>query len=191
MKIPQLLVVIALSTTVGCQTGGKKVSEDGGDQLASYAELVYRNYRDAHADAMKLQTAIDGFLAKPNAETLRAAKAAWLHSRDSYGQTEAFRFYEGPIDFANPDTGEEGPEGLINAWPLNEAYIDYVDGNAKAGIVNMPSIDITAELLIKKNAADDEANVTTGYHAIEFLLWGAGSRHRWSGRSARRRLCQG
>ena len=64
--------------------------------------------------------------ADPTDETLAAAKEAWLAARDDYGLTEAFRFYGGPID-----NEENGPEGLINAWPLDEAYIDYVDGDAR------------------------------------------------------------
>ncbi|MCD6034899.1 MAG: putative iron-regulated protein [Rickettsiales bacterium] len=141
--------------------------------LSSYVELVYRNYKDAYDDAVALDKAIDKFLAQPTDLTLKAAKEAWLKARESYGQTEAFRFYEGPIDFVNQAQGTEGPEGFLNAWPLNEAYIDYVQGNLKAGIINeVPPKPITKKRLIERNQAEDEADVATGYHAIEFLLWG-------------------
>ena len=80
------------------------------------------------ADAVTMQRAITAFLISPNAETHQAAKSAWTEARQSYLQTEAFRFYEGPIDFIDPETGEEGPEGRINAWPMNEAFIEYVQG---------------------------------------------------------------
>ena len=139
--------------------------------ISSYAELVHTNYDAAYNDALKLQTVIDALLAEPNDDTLSAAKQAWLVSRDSYGLTEAFRFYEGPIDFADEE-GNEGPEGRLNAWPMDEAYIDYVKGNDKSGLVNNPGVAITKEALTDKNQADDEAEVSTGYHAIEFLLWG-------------------
>jgi len=139
---------------------------------AEYAALVYVTYWEAYRDAQTLQKAVDAFLAAPSAETMEAAKAAWLKSRDSYGQSEAFRFYEGPIDFVDEKTGEEGPEGRLNAWPLNEAYIDYVQGNPKAGIIQDTRLPITRETLMKKNQGEDEADITTGYHAIEFLLWG-------------------
>ncbi|MDX1446975.1 imelysin family protein, partial [Lishizhenia sp.] len=79
---------------------------------------------------------------------------------------EVFRFQEGPIDDAN------GPEGFLNAWPLDEAYIDYVEGNETAGIINDPSINITPELLENSNENGGEKNISVGYHAIEFLLWG-------------------
>lgn len=139
--------------------------------VESYAVMVHRDYTNAYKDGVALQAAIDAFLAAPSEVTLTAAKKAWLISRNSYGQTEAFRFYEGPIDFADAD-GNEGPESRLNAWPLDEAYIDYVQGNPDAGIVNNAGIEITKDALTSKNQADDEADVATGYHAIEFLLWG-------------------
>lgn len=139
--------------------------------VQKYTVLVHEAYREAHEDALNLQKEIDAFLVQPNEARLQRAKQAWLVSRESYGRTEAFRFYEGPIDFVD-ENGEEGPEGRLNAWPLDEAYIDYVQGNPKAGIINNPSVEISASALKDKNQADDEAEVSTGYHAIEFLLWG-------------------
>ena len=98
-----------------------------------------------------------------------AAKEAWLAARDDYGLTEAFRFYGGPID-----NEENGPEGLINAWPMDEAYVDYVEGDPTPAIVNDPHTypTIDAELLTSLNEQGGETNISTGWHAIEFLLWG-------------------
>ncbi len=137
-----------------------------------YAGLVYVTYWDALLEAKRLQKAVELFLDKPSAILLEAARDSWRRARDPYGLTEAFRFYEGPIDAPAGADGQEGPEARLNAWPLNEAYIDYVAGNPKAGIVQDASIPITREVLVKKNQADDETEVSTGYHAIEFLLWG-------------------
>jgi putative iron-regulated protein len=88
--------------------------------------------------------------------------------------TEGARFYDGPIDVDPPNY-----EGLINSWPLDEAFIDYAskDGvvNEDVGIVNMPEVlpEITAEGLDSLNGSDGEPeNVSAGYHAVEFLLWG-------------------
>ncbi len=174
------ILTLAVGVSLGVSSG-MAYAEDKHDHvhddvtvesvISSYAELVHTNYDAAYNDALKLQKAIDAFLAEPNDDTLNAAKQAWLVSRNSYGLTEAFRFYEGPIDFADEE-GNEGPEGRLNAWPLDEAYIDYVKGNDKAGLVNNPDIAITKEALTDKNQANDEAEVSTGYHAIEFLLWG-------------------
>ena len=166
-----LISCIALLLLLGCETAKPTTPADRGEAdrtavVADYADLVHRSYVDAYEASLKLQKAIDAFLAKPDAKTHQAAKEAWLASRDPYSLTEAFRYYEGPID------AEGGPEGQLNAWPLNEAYIDYVAGNDKAGIINNPTIALDRATLASRNATEDEAYVTTGYHAIEFLLWG-------------------
>ena len=140
-----------------------------GAVVANYANGVHSLYADSLASAQLMDTAIDAFLADPDPATLAAAKRAWLRARDDYGPTEAFRFYGGPID-----NETDGPEGLINAWPMDEAYVDYVEGNPTAGIINMPDEYpvIDAALIISLNEEGGEANVSTGWHAIEFLLWG-------------------
>lgn len=137
--------------------------------LQNYSQLVYESYLEAHATAAKLQLAVDQLVANPSVPSLEKAKRAWLESRVVYGQTEVFRFYEGPIDNAT-----SGVEGLINAWPLDEAYIDAVVGQENAGIINDPARYpvISEELLISLNENGSETNVATGFHAIEFLLWG-------------------
>lgn len=137
--------------------------------VANYANGVHASYMRSLTSAQAMDRAIDVFLAEPTPATLEAAKRAWLAARDDYGPTEAFRFYEGPID-----NEADGPEGLINAWPMDESYVDYVEGNPAAGIINMPEEypTIDAELIVSLNEEGGEENVSTGWHAIEFLLWG-------------------
>ena len=144
-------------------------------QIATYSELVFRNYQDAYNAARNLQNAVDEFVSNvgdDSDEELQSVRQAWLDSRMSYGESEAFRFYEGPIDFGKRPDGSVGPETMLNGWPVNESYIDYVEGQPSAGIINDGSIPITRETLVERNARDDEADITTGFHAIEFLLWG-------------------
>jgi putative iron-regulated protein len=139
------------------------------DVAAQYGALVVANYDEAVTRATALRDAVDAFVAAPSQQTLDAARAAWIAARPSYSMSEAFRFYGGPID--DEDTG---PEGRINAWPLDESYVDYVDGNPTAGIINdaarFPTLD--AATIAEQNEKDGEKNISTGYHAIEFLLWG-------------------
>lgn len=139
------------------------------DIIKSYADIAYENYKQAYDDAVVLKTTIDAFVAAPTEDNFTAAKDKWKAARESYGTTEAFRFANGPIDI-----DEEAPEGLINAWPLDENYIDYVSGNANAGIINNAATypTISKEVLIDLNEAENEKTISTGYHAIEFLLWG-------------------
>ncbi|MDQ8034244.1 MAG: imelysin family protein [Bordetella sp.] len=153
--------------------------------VKTYSDLAHAGYKDALTGAEKLQKAIDALIAKPSAETLKAAREAWLAARVPYQQTEAFRF-------GNPIVDDW--EGRVNAWPLDEGLIDYVDAsygtendenafytvnviaNSKISVggKTIDASKITPELLseVLHEADGNEANVATGYHAIEFLLWG-------------------
>jgi len=160
--------------------------------LGAYSNLALANYTDALNDAKALQAKINEFAKNPTSISLFETRKAWLISRESYGQTEAFRLSNGPID------AEEGwvadaygaLEGQLNAWPLDENMIDYtIDANgAKTSgniidtvgsfnpggedskAVNVSTITVAALTDLNENGG--EANVSTGYHAIEFLLWG-------------------
>lgn len=134
-----------------------------------YVEMALIAYSEALNGAEGLKIACDNFVTTPTDVNFQEAKNAWLAARELYGQTEIFRFVEGPIDNAS-----NGPEGLINAWPLDEAYIDYVIGSPNSGIINnvaqYPTINFST--LIEANENGGEENISVGYHAIEFLLWG-------------------
>ena len=136
------------------------------DVARHYATVVEASYADTLTSARLLRDAIHAFVATPSEATLASARQAWLAAREPYGQTEAFRFYSGPIDDA------KGPEGRINAWPLDEAYIDSVKGKANSGIINNRKIVLSKDKLAALNERGGEENISTGYHAIEFLLWG-------------------
>ena len=144
---------------------------DSNKLAESYANLVSNYYEETAKKTNSMFLAINDFLNDPNEFSLENAKNKWINAREIYGITEAFRFYGGPIDGTN-EYGEEGPEGLINSWPLNEAYIDYVEGNPEAGIINNLLYQINKNTIIAGNQSDDDADVSTGWHAIEFLLWG-------------------
>ena len=131
-----------------------------------YATLVHAVYQDNLTLVTQLQTAVDAFLAAPSATTQAAAKKAWLAAREVYGQTEAFRFYGGPID------NDKGPEGRMNAWPMDESFVDSVKGKPNSGLVNNKKFVINRKNLIAQNERGGEENIATGWHAIEFFLWG-------------------
>ncbi|MEM0990995.1 MAG: imelysin family protein [Pseudomonadota bacterium] len=158
---------------------------DKADVVANYADIAQAKYEDSLITAQRLQTAVNALIASPSAEALEAAKIAWLASRVPYQQTEVYRF-------GNPIVDDW--EGKVNAWPLDEGLIDYVDAsyggptdenplaalnvvaNAKFSIAgtDVDATEITPALLeeVLHEADGVEANVATGYHAVEFLLWG-------------------
>lgn len=153
--------------------------------LDNYANIAAAKYEDSLITAQRLQSAVDALTADPSAEALQATKNAWLAARVPYQQTEVYRFGNAIVD---------DWEGKVNAWPLDEGLIDYVDTSyggpsdenefAALNVVSSPmftlsgaEIDassITPALLAETlHEADGiESNVATGYHAIEFLLWG-------------------
>jgi putative iron-regulated protein len=167
------LSTLALATLLSFASGAQAAAEAGHDVgpalapvLTHYAALVHANYEDTLQAAQAMKRAIDAFLANPSADTQHAAQKAWRAAREFYGQTEAFRFYGGPID------DEDGPEGRLNAWPMDESYVDKVEGADNAGLINDRSFAITPESISEQNERGGEENIATGWHAIEFLLWG-------------------
>lgn len=174
----------AAATESAAPATAAKVDEAAAKAVVNhYADLALAVFSDAASTGKALQTAVDALLADPSEATLKAAREAWLAARVPYMQTEVFRF-------GNPVVDEW--EGQLNAWPLDEGLIDYVAedyqhalGNpgAQANIIANTEIqvgedkidvsEITGELLASLNElGGSEANVATGYHAIEFLLWG-------------------
>lgn len=220
------MAVLVAATAASAQPTRSQVVE-------RYADLLLANYDQVLDEAGDLRIALDSFTANPTAEGLEAAKQAWLAARPAYLQTEMARFYDGPIDNA-----ETGPEGFINAWPLDEGYIDYVglarscagdcnssgdvtieelilavnialgsgssgdcspvdtsaDGevsideliaavngalsgcpaSSDGGIINAVDLYpvITTDVLVELNEGESETTISSGWHAIEFLLWG-------------------
>ncbi|SPH19627.1 Iron-regulated protein A [Ascidiaceihabitans donghaensis] len=177
---------VYLSTSVLCLAlATPAFATDKTEVLQTYADIAAAKYADSLMTAQTLQDAVNALVANPSAEALQAAKSAWLSARVPYQQTEVYRF-------GNPIVDDW--EGKVNAWPLDEGLIDYVDASyggpsdenelAALNVVANPKFslsgktidasDITPALLAETlHEADGiEANVATGYHAIEFMLWG-------------------
>ncbi|WP_289035042.1 imelysin family protein [uncultured Roseibium sp.] len=155
------------------------------DVLGTYGDVAEATFTDSLVTAKELKTAIDALIANPSDETLAAARTAWIAARNPYQQTEAYRFGNAIVD---------DWEGKVNAWPLDEGLIDYVDASygeeseenafyaanvianssLKVGGETIDATEITPVFLAEQlqEAGEVESNVATGYHAIEFLLWG-------------------
>ncbi len=160
-------------------------AQTAADVLETYADIAEAKYADSLRTAEALKDAVTALTETPSAATMTAARQAWLEARVPYQQTEVFRF-------GNPIVDDW--EGQVNAWPLDEGLIDYVDSTyggptdanqlAALNVIANPTFtlsgteidatEITPDLLREAlHEADGiEANVATGYHSIEFLLWG-------------------
>ena len=195
-KVVVSLSVVTAIVLTGCtstQSGSeKKEVVKTNSVLEAYSNIALANYSDSLKDAQALKVSIDTFAKNPTAENLKNAKIAWLVSRESYGQTEIFRLANGPVDAEKGWVSETygAKEGQINAWPLDENMIDYtIDAEGKKTSGNIidtigkfnpggeesKEVDITkitVDAITDLNENGGDANVASGYHAIEFLLWG-------------------
>jgi putative iron-regulated protein len=182
MKIAKILGTAVLVSALGAPAYAAPAAKD---VLTTYADIAHAGYEDSLITAKGLQAAIADLIANPSATTFDAAKSAWLAARVPYQQTEVYRFGNAIVD---------DWEGKVNAWPLDEGLIDYVETGLygeeneenpayTANVIANPTLTISGEtidastidaaLLESLHEIDDvEANVATGYHAIEFLLWG-------------------
>jgi putative iron-regulated protein len=165
-----ILIVVAFLRLSLFAGNGDAVSKTSVDELkraviANYANVAFASYQDALQSAKTLQKAVNTLLAKASEETIAEARRTWLSAHQIYSLTETFRFYDGPIDQV---------ETLVNSWPIDASYIDSVVGAPDSGIINKAADfpAISRELVISHNAKDGELNITAGFHAIEFLLWG-------------------
>ena len=177
-------VALALSAALGFASASAAPAPSADQVLGTYGDIAHAMYQDSFTTAKALRVAVNAFLADPTPATLGAARTAWKAARVPYLQSEGFRFGNAVVD---------DWEGEVNSWPLDEGLIDYVaasygttsDENplytlnviAKrqfrigAKLIDASTIDI--KLLRQLQSADGvKENVATGYHAIEFLLWG-------------------
>jgi putative iron-regulated protein len=176
---------LCVGLTAGLEISHAAAESSAKDVLKVYADIAQAGYTDSLDTARTLKLAVDAFIAKPTENNLRGARAAWIAARIPYMQTEAYRFGNAIVD---------DWEGKVNAWPLDEGLIDYVAASYGSespenelyianviahtsltiGGKKLDASKITKELLAEKlqEAGGVEANVATGYHAVEFLLWG-------------------
>ena len=177
-------VAILLAGVSASAVAAPAMAVEPGEVLSTYSDIALAGYEDSLTTAKALREAIGALVAEPSEATLAAARDAWLASRVPYQQTEAYRFGNAIVDEW---------EGKVNAWPLDEGLIDYVDAsygtesdenefyvvnvvaNAElsSGGETIDATTITPEVIQSLHEVGGiESNVATGYHAIEFLLWG-------------------
>jgi putative iron-regulated protein len=143
----------------------------------NYVAMAAAVYGDSHTTAVELQSAVASFVATPTEETLESARAAYKAARKPYQQSEIYRFDTVTLIGGSDDLSADGGlssvddwEGQVNAWPLDETRIEYIIDNPATNSPINPQLLVGANGQLP-NGTEDEANVTTGVHAIEFMLW--------------------
>lgn len=184
MKIKHFVASLTIATSLAF-SGATAHANDVKPIVETYSNIAHALYEDSLITAADLRSAVKSLIVSPSNSTLASARKAWVASRAPYQQTEGLRFGNAIVD---------DWEGKVNAWPLDEGLIDYVDasyGNSsdenpaynlnviankkiRIGPKMVDATNITKEFLSGSlhEAQEVESNVATGYHAIEFLLWG-------------------
>jgi putative iron-regulated protein len=139
---------------------------DAGSEIARYVVVAHESYQMADDAAHELEDAAAALIDDPTEATLAAARGAWLKARAAFMTTEVFRFYGGPID------GPGRAISRVDPWPINEGFVDAVNGHPDGGLIGNPKIAITRQTLRQPPATQSAADAATGFHVIEFLLWG-------------------
>ena len=187
LLIPSLVIALSACNTMDASQVNRNSATVANPEtvVQNYIALAQAKYGDSLATAESLEKSIHQFLSEPTEEALIKAKEAWVAARVPYQQTEVYRFGNAAVD---------DWEGKVNAWPLDEGLIDYVDTSYgqesdenpfyTANIIANSSMTIGGEVvdasIIDSNFLSNtlhevdevESNVATGYHAVEFLLWG-------------------
>ena len=185
MKLSLSIVTLAASGLLLLANPVQADTVDPSEVVGTYADIAQAGYQDALFTARDLRLAIQTLIKEPGEQSLANARAAWKSARIPYLQTEVYRFGNAIVDEW---------EGKVNAWPLDEGLIDYVDSSYgvnsdtndlyTANVIANTSLTINGQAIDATTISPDllsthlheaggiESNVATGYHAIEFLLWG-------------------
>mgnify|MGYP000238056823 CR=1 FL=1 len=123
-------------------------------------------------EALALQQSIDNLLQENTQHALDQARDQWHISHNRYREAAIFLV----IGESNP--GLFGHLQTLNfnldAWPIMPGFLDSFDVYTQSGIVNDITVPLNAESVRQQHGFTDDSEVTLGFHAIEYLLWGEG-----------------
>lgn len=116
------------------------------------ATVILGTYQDLEAKAIALRTAAATLQSAPTAPNLTAARDAWRAARRPWEQSEGFLF--GPVE-------TQGIDPAIDSWPVNRVDLDAV---------------LASSATLNKSYIDGLEGTLKGFHTIEYLLFGTGSK---------------
>lgn len=180
-----LVLLVACVVLSACQPAQLKFERQIKTTLERQADMAYVVYQDAWTLSKRLSSIIRLFVEEPTVSHMVAARKAWLNARETYLLT---RVYQTAINSLEQDAKQEDIQQVytrIEGWPIKEAAIDYVandiDGDVGFPLVlgGKPFNLIAAEealpalnSTVLEELQNKQEQVLTGFHVIEFLLWG-------------------
>jgi len=136
--------------------------------ISNYSNIAEATFGSALSQGRALKEAVSAFVKDPKAETHLLAKVSWMRARLPFLQSEFSRMS------ADSDKIDGDYSNRLNGWPIDPGHIDYIANEPGENIISneekYPAIN--SELLRSINLKAGKSDFTTGYHVIEFLLWG-------------------
>jgi putative iron-regulated protein len=169
---PQIIETAAEAAPSAFELLNPELSASAKEIALEYMRQIDTDFKQAGIEIEKFQSSIATLTDQTNIENLNLSKQAWLNAHSAYELTTLHRYY------ATQLMGEQDSLVLmqlqyqINHWPIVPGYIDYVDGYPDSGIVHDINVNLNADSLREQHGFFDVSEVTLGFHAIEFLLWG-------------------
>ena len=169
---PQIVETAAEAAPCSFELLNPELSASAKEIALEYVQQIDTDFKQAGIEIEKFQSSIATLTDQTNIENLNLSKQAWLNAHSAYELTTLHRYY------ATQLMGEQDSLALmqlqyqINHWPIVPGYIDYVDGYPDSGIVHDINVNLDADSLREQHGSFDVSEVTLGFHAIEFLLWG-------------------
>lgn len=149
------------------------------DALTSFVAHIslaaYTHVSLATQTAQELDSRIAALLHNPNETSLNEAQMAWREAYDAYLHSLLFSYLPliDPADWHRQQIDLRSTLILLDTWPIEGGYIDHIPGYPFSGIVNDLTLPIQEDTLLAQHRFADDSYASLGYHAIEFMLWGA------------------
>jgi putative iron-regulated protein len=150
-------------------------SDEAGAYTAQLGLRAYTSYSTAAQKAQALDSRLQSYLYHPNPMSLAEVQQAWRDAYSAYLQTLVFTYLpiNDPPDWFKQNIDLQHTMMLLDSWPIEGGYIDYLPGYPFSGIVNDLTLELNEESMLAQHGFSDPSYASLGYHAYEFMLWGA------------------
>lgn len=188
---PYLLLIAAALLSSGCEKDTQTLESArtpasaqqasramGAEEASAFSAqlglIAYTSYSQATQKAQELDSRLQSFLYHPNPMSASEVRQAWREAYSAYLQTSLFTFLpiNDPPDWFKQNIDLQHTLMLLDSWPIEGGYIDYLPGYPFSGIVNDLTLELNEESLLSQHGFSDPSYASLGFHAYEFMLWG-------------------
>ncbi|MCD8521747.1 MAG: hypothetical protein LRY66_02490 [Saccharospirillaceae bacterium] len=161
------------------QTSATDIRQDSVPDSSAFAAHLglsaYTEMSMAAQSAQELDSRLASFLYHPNPMSLTEVRQAWRNAYSAYLQTLIYSKLpiNDPPDWHKKGIDYQHTLSLLDSWPIEGGYIDHVPGYPFSGIVNDLTLELNEDSLLAQHGFSDPSYASLGYHAFEFMLWGA------------------